>query len=196
MSNHTLNLLDQQELLQLAINAGGAGDSGSAIAYLKEAVSRSDASAKVHYLLGAEYAQIGLYERAIGEMEAAVALDPALAIARLQLAMLWLGANDGARAAEVLQALEQLGEADPLRHFAAGLLHLIRGEHADAARRLQQGIALNTVNPALNGDMRNVITHIEQGAAAGSAATEAPAAAPEADSQHILLSAYTGGQRH
>lgn len=202
MTHPTLALLDQQELLQLALNAGGASDAGSAIGYLKEAVSRADATAQAHYLLGAEYAQIGLYERAIGEMEAAVALDPTLAVARLQLAMLWLGADNGARAAETLRPLEQLGQTEPLRHFGTGLLLLIGGEKAAAADSLREGIALNDANPALNGDMRNVIAHIEQGGAQAVAQDEARAAVQEAapaaeeQSQHILLSAYTGGQRH
>ncbi|MES2347551.1 MAG: hypothetical protein V4641_08265, partial [Pseudomonadota bacterium] len=83
MTPNTLALLDQAELQQLALNASAANDSASAIAYWKEAVSRADATAQARYLLGAEYAQIKMYDRAIGEMEAAVALDPALSIARL-----------------------------------------------------------------------------------------------------------------
>jgi tetratricopeptide (TPR) repeat protein len=187
-------MLDQAELLQLALNASGAGDSASAIAYLKEAVSRGDASATAHYLLGAEYAQIKMYERAIGEMEAAIALDPNLSIARLQLGMLWLGANNSERAADVLRALEDLSATDPLHQFGAGLQHLIGEQLADALRCLTDGVALNTSNPALNGDMQSIVRQIELAMAGGAA--PAAAAAPEDDSQHVLLSAYTSGPRH
>ena len=196
MTTSTLALLDQAELLQLGLNASTAGDSASAIAYLKEAVSRGDASATAHYLLGAEYAQIKMYERAIGEMEAAIALDPNLSIARLQLGMLWLGANNNERAADVLRALGELGPADPLRLFGAGLQHLISEQLADALRCLTEGVALNASNPALNGDMQSIMRHIELVQAGGAQAAAAVAAPQDDDSQHVLLSAYTSGPRH
>ena len=201
MTPNTLALLDQAELQQLALNASAANDSASAIAYWKEAVSRADATAQSHYLLGAEYAQIKMYDRAIGEMEAAIALDPALSIARLQLGMLWLGANDAARAADVLRTLDELGSGDPLRQFGAGLRHLIREELPEALRCLGEGVTLNTANPPLNHDMQSVMRQIElvqagaattTGATAAAAPASAPAEAGADDSQHILLSAYTG----
>ncbi len=196
MTNATLAMLDQTELFQLGLNASTSGDSGSAIAYLKEATARADASALAHYLLGAEYAQIKLYERAIDAMEAAIALDPALAIARLQLAMLWLGANDNARATVTLAPLQELAPHDPLQRFGSGLLHLVRGELAEAQRCLGEGVALNTANPALNGDMQRVMREIET-LQSGAAAPAAPAVASQPDGgQHILLSAYTGNDRH
>ena len=181
---NTLALLDQAELMQLALNASTGDDSGAAIAYLKETVGRADATAFAHYLLGAEYAQIGLYERAIGQMEAAIAQDPALSVARLQLGMLWLGANQAARALDVLAVLQELGEQDPLRHFGAGLIALTQEDKGAALQALAQGVALNTVNPALNGDMQRIMRQLEEGAAPA-----APAAAD--DSQHVLLSAYS-----
>lgn len=195
MSNGTFAMLDQAELQQLALNASANNDSASAIAYMKEAVSRADATANAHYLLGAEYAQIKMYERAIGEMEAAIALAPALSVARLQLGMLWLGQNQPARASEVLLPLDELGDADPLSQFGAGLRHLVADDLAAALRCLAEGVALNTVNPALNNDMRSIMRQIESTQAGGDAAAPAPEAAPAEDSQHIMLSAYTG-QRH
>ncbi|MRW94184.1 hypothetical protein GJ699_29845 [Duganella sp. FT80W] len=192
MTNSTLAMLDQAELQQLALNASTSGDSASAIAYLKEAVSRADATAIAHYLLGAEYAQIKMYQRGIDEMEAAIALDPALSIARLQLALLWLGQDRGARAGEVLQPLTELADSNPLHHFGHGLLHLIRDERSEALRALGQGVALNSVNPALNGDMQNIMRHLEQVPADAAAAPESAAVE---EGQHLFLSAYTG-QRH
>ena len=90
MSNSILAGLDQAERMQLALQAGAANEAGSAIAYLKEAVARPDATAQAHYLLGAEYAQLGMFDRAAGEMEAALALDQTLYTARLQLGLLCL----------------------------------------------------------------------------------------------------------
>ncbi len=195
MTTATLASLDQTELFQLGLNASTAGDSGSAIAYLKEAVARADGTAPAHYILGAEYAQIKLYDRAIDEMEAAIALDPALGIARLQLGMLWLGANNSDRAAETLAGLNDLPAQDPLQRFGAGLQHLIRNEPDAALSCLAEGVALNQSNPALNGDMQRIMREIESMQAGGVTAAAAPLL-PVADevSQHILLSAYAGNK--
>lgn len=201
MTRPTLSMLDQAELLQLAKNASGGDDPAAAIAYLKEAVSRTDATGAAHYLLGAEYAQIGMYERAVGEMESALALDPALATARLQLGLLWLGGGTVDRAESVLAPLAELPPDDPLRHFGAGLVLLIKNRLGDAAARLEQGIALNRSNAPLNNDMRKIIDeigHVQPGATSGaSSAAHTASAAPAAeDTQHILLSAYKGNTTH
>lgn len=196
MTIGTLAMLDQEELLQLGLKASAENDSGSAIAYLKEAVSRADGNAVAHYILGAEYAQIKMYQRAIGEMEAAIALDPALSIARLQLGLLWLGADDTARAAEVLGPLAELGAQNALHQFGAGLQHLIDENLPEALRCLAEGVALNTANPALNLDMQGIMRAIEQ-RQSGAAASPAPLAAAPGDAgqeRHVLLSAYTGNE--
>lgn len=201
MTNATLNMLDQAELLQLAKNASSANDSASAISYLKEAVSRPDATGAAHYLLGAQYAQIGMYERAVSEMDSALALDPALATARLQLGLLWLGNGTVERAESVLAPLAELSPDDALRHFGAGLGLLIRNQLDEAVARLEQGIALNASNAPLNNDMRKIIDEIAR-VRAGAAPVAVPAAQLEPatpaaeDTQHVLLSAYTGNTTH
>jgi tetratricopeptide (TPR) repeat protein len=197
MNAGTLAMLDQQELFQLALKAGGSGDAGAAIAYLKEAVSRPDATANAHYMLGAEYAQLQMYDRAADELEAALALDPALATARLQLGLLWLGAGDGARAAGVLQPLTEGGVAEALAYFGAGLLHLIGDDLPAARASLLAGIALNTSNAPLNADMQGIVAEID--ARLGGAQPAAPASEePEQEdgSHHLFLSAYAGNTTH
>lgn len=198
MSNSILAGLDQAELMQLALQAGAAGEAGGAIAYLKEAVARPDATAQAHYLLGAEYAQLGMFDRASGEMEAALALDQTLYTARLQLGLLWLGANQAARAADVLAPLREAGVPAALQHFGGGLLQLIADDLAGARAELEQGMAANTVNPPLNGDMQRIVDEINARLAAGAAAPAAAAtpAEPEGDGQHLLLSAYAGHLKH
>lgn len=188
MTTTVLSMLDQAELMQLAQTAGAGDDAGAAIAYLKEAVSRSDATAFAHFLLGAEYAQIKMYDRAVEEMEAAVALDPALSIARLQLGLLWLTSGVAERALGVLAPLEELGASDPMRAFAAGLRCLIGDQFDAAIAHLEEGIVLNTANAALNGDMQQLIDGIR---------TVAGGATDKGDEgQHLFLSAYTGNTSH
>jgi tetratricopeptide (TPR) repeat protein len=194
MSQASMAILDQTELFQLASNASANNDSASAIAYLKEAVGRADATAAAHYLLGAEYAQIHMYERAVGEMERALALDPALSVARLQLGLLWLTSGGADRADTVLAPLAELPANEALRHFGAGLRHLIKDQMDEAVARLEQGIALNTANAPLNGDMLNILGEIARLRAGGAPATASAGLAE--DSPHILLSAYTGNTSH
>ena len=201
MSTTTLSLLDQAELLQLALNASAANDSGTAIAYLKEATSRPDATAIAHYILGAEYAQSKLYERAAVEMGKAVEIDPGLSIARLQLGLLWLSGAAADKAVEVLTPLMDLSETDPLRLFGKGLCHLIKDEFIDATECLQNGIKLNETNPALNSDMQKILNEIvvvlNKAETPQVMVAEAPKEGEEEeDGQHVLLSAYTRGTSH
>ena len=96
MTTASIAALDQVELVKLALDASRNSNHGVALAYLKEAVSRADATATAHHLLGAEYAQIQMMDRAIVEMEAALALDATLATARLQLGLLLMGTGASA----------------------------------------------------------------------------------------------------
>lgn len=199
MTNANLAALNQDELFQTALDAGASGDSALAFASLREAAGRPDAGAMTHYLLGAEHAQAGQYDQAIAAMEAALALGPGLHVARLQLGMLYLGGQDAERGVEVLAALERLDDFHPLRHFAAGLSLLTRGEATAALAALEQGISLNFDHPALSADMRRVVGEIVgQGMADAAQPSPEPTAVPIADegSQHVLLSAYTSNRSY
>jgi tetratricopeptide (TPR) repeat protein len=199
MTNANLAALNQEELFQTALDSGAGGDSDMAIASLKEAAGRADATAMTHYVLGAEQAQAGRYDHAIEAMEAALALDPGLHVARLQLGMLYLGRQDAERGVEVLALLERLDAFHPLRHFASGLVSLTRGDPAAALAALEQGIGLNFDYPTLSVDMRRVATEIVgQGVADAAPPAPEPTAVPVADEggQHVLLSAYTSNRSY
>lgn len=189
----TLARLDQAELLQLALRAGAADDAAGAIACLKEAAGRSDANGTTHYLLGAEYAQIGLYDRAADAMEMALAIDPSLALVRLQLGLLWMTRADAARSAQVLAPLDDLAPGDPLAYFGRGLRQLAVDEFDVARRSLQAGIAANTANAPLNADMQRIIDQIDALAPPG----EAGQPIDQAElARQLMLSAYNGNTSH
>ncbi len=197
MTTASIAALDQMELLKLALDASRNSNHGAALAYLKEAVSRTDATATVHHLLGAEYAQIQMMDRAIVEMEAALALDSTLSTARLQLGLLLMGtgANAAARALAVLQPLDGLHADDALRYFGQGLSLLIRDEYQNAITLLIKGMELNASNAALNIDMQKIITEIgklPQEVLNKSRDTDGLPEDPSA--RHIFLSAYTGSR--
>src|ERR1044071_3503357 len=109
--------LDQEELVHLATEASGQQRHGDAIEYLKQSLAKSK-NFKALYLLAAEHAQIGLTERAIGEFQQALELQPGMSAARFQLGLLFLC---NARADEALDAwkpLEKAAAGDPYAVFA------------------------------------------------------------------------------
>ena len=93
-------------------------------------------------------------------MRHAVDLAPDYAIARFQLGFLLLTSGEPHAAQEAWGPLYALSTDNYLRLFVLGLCHLIRDEFADAIRVLQDGIALNRNNPAMNRDMKLIIDEV------------------------------------
>ena len=115
----TPDTLTQAELLALALEATRRSDSGHAMAYLKQAAARADATPEACFLLGSEYAQIGLVEDALAHLHRAVALAPNYAIARFQLGLLHLTNAQPDEALAVWAPLADLGLEHPLAALRA-----------------------------------------------------------------------------
>jgi Flp pilus assembly protein TadD len=182
--------LDDQELLHLAIEASSKQRHGDAIQYLKEAAATSKRNAKVHFLLGAEHAQIGLFDRAIEDMRTALEIDPSLVPARFQLGLIFLTRGNVQEASAIWNRLDKLAESDPYLHFKRGLERLVQDDFSGCEESLARGMKLNTSNPALNQDMQRVLDEV---AAKRSVAAPGGPDAPEQPG-HVLLSAYTRTQ--
>jgi tetratricopeptide (TPR) repeat protein len=189
MSTNTAERLDADELLHLAIRASEADKHEESISFLKRAVDIAPKNGKIHYLLGAEHAQIGLYERAMEEMRHAVNLNPTLYTAHFQLGLLYVTSGQPDQAKAAWQALDSLGPNDPLFLFKSGLLHLVNDEFPQAIEYLKKGLTTNQANEALNRDMRRIIADIEK-LMASPGQTTAQQSSPKAGDQHVLLSAY------
>jgi tetratricopeptide (TPR) repeat protein len=174
--------MNVDELTRKALEASAHEDSEGAITCLKEAIEVDGQAALPRYLLGAEYAQIGLIDRAVAEMSRAVSSDPGLAIARFQLGLLHLTSGRVEEAAATWQRLDALGELHPLRLFKEGLLQMARDRFAEAKFLIEEGLARHSGNTPLDADMRKVLAQIERAEAPGDGA----------GSEHILLSAYRG----
>jgi len=174
--------LTQDELLHLAIEAARRGDHGSAISYLKDGTTRFPEDAKLAYLLGAEYAQISLYDKAEVEMGRSIQLDPDLLTACFQLGLLQLSQGKLEEAKLTWQGLDKLPTDNALQLFRSGLQYLAEDQYAQAKEALEQGISVNTFSPDLNRDMQNVLSSIPL------EATDTPA--PPATAEHVWLSAY------
>ncbi|MGM9514313.1 tetratricopeptide repeat protein [Roseateles sp. DB2] len=197
-----LQHLSQQELLGLALDAFKREDNGRALAYLKEAGAREDASSQILFMLGSEYAQIGMIPEAKAILNKAALALPALPLARFQLGLLHLSTGELDQARSVWQPLLDLSATSPasyLQCFAQGLLDVSTESWDSARAALQEGIALNTENAALNKDMQGVLDRM----AAMASATTSQATMPEAntpadpapataelEASHLFISAY------
>lgn len=178
MKTATRETLDVDELFQLALRASQADRHEDALSYLKRALALDPDNGKIHYMLGAEHAQIGLYDRAVQDMARAVELDPELHTAQFQLGLLHITAQRVAEAEAAWKPLDKLGKQHPLYLFKAGMLHLARDEFSACVQCLREGIKLNTGNLALNNDMQRILNDAEALLNSAAPAKPAPAAAP------------------
>lgn len=155
--------LDAEELLHVALAAGLEGRHDRAIALLKQSWALDPSNAATLYCLGAEHAQIGLYERAMSEMERAIEMQPELDMARLQLGMLCLTCGHPDRGEAALKHLVDRDESDALGHFARGLVALVHDNLQNSIRSLEQGLGLNVSNEPLNYDMARLLESLKAG---------------------------------
>jgi len=149
--------LDPQELKFLAIQASRGNQSDQALLYLKQAIRQAPQDGELHYLLAAEHAQLGMYDRAADEMEHALTLAPGMHTARLQLGLLYLTEANVEASTRTLEPLSLLEEDNCFRLFSAGLLHLMHDRFPECRAALTRGIARNVQNDALNGDMQKIL---------------------------------------
>jgi tetratricopeptide (TPR) repeat protein len=185
--------LDDSELLHLAIRASKENRHEDAIGLLKQALEIAPGNAKAHYMLGAEHAEIGMYDRAADEMAKATELDPSLVTAHFQLGLLHITSARVDHAQKAWEPLDELGAEHPLYLFKTGLLHLAHDEFDECVQMLEKGISLNNANEALNNDMRRILSDASARSTKGTSsdkATEAGAKPKAQYPKHVLLSAY------
>ncbi len=118
--------------------------------------------ARLHFLKGSLLAGRQDYTAARAAMRHAVDLAPDYGIARFQLGFLLLTSAEPHAAQEAWGPLHALPTDNYLRLFATGLGHMIRDEFADAIKLLQDGIARNQENPAMNRDMHLLIDEMRK----------------------------------
>lgn len=150
--------LTQDELLHLAVEATRRGEHGSSISYLKEGVSRFPDDAKLAYVLGAEFAQIGIYDKAEYEMQRAIIIDPELYTASFQLGLLQMTLGKVEEAKLSWKNIDNLPKEHSLWLFKTGLEHLSSDQYLEARRLLEQGVESNDFSPELNRDMDVILS--------------------------------------
>lgn len=181
--------LTAEELLHLAMQASNTGKNKEAIEYLKQASLLDSADGNIHYMLGAMYAQIGMYEQAMLSMGTALDRDPTLDTARFQLGLLYLTSGDVDQASHVWKELDHLAPTNYLYLFKTGLLELANNELETALQSLIHGIEANASNEALNSDMAKIIDDINYalGTPTDSVGESQARISPQG---HAFLSAY------
>lgn len=159
-------MIDTEERFHLALHAASMGQPHVCVPYLRQVLQEQPTHARAMHLLAAQHAEIGLYERAISGMKAALAIEPQLEIARFQLGLLLLDGNRRAEAKESLAALS--GSSAPgLPAFAAAMIALADDDLQVARAKLALGL-MQSRNSPLASLMQRVLDglHVRDEAAA------------------------------
>lgn len=179
------------EALQSGLAAMERQDIGVAEIQLRAAVAMRPESHQAHYLLGATLAQAGRAIDAENSFLACLGVAPDFGIARFQLGLLQIVGSRLDHGCATLRPLTILSDGNYLKWFAQGLIELVRGDQSAAVQSLEQGLALNQQIPALNHDVRGILSRVQ--AAVGSSTKPAGGAAAAEDSSsspHFLIAGY------
>jgi tetratricopeptide (TPR) repeat protein len=150
---------DAQEYIHLALHASAAGNAHACMTYLKDALRQEPDNATALYLLAVQHAEIGLTERAISGMRAALEIAPALEIARFQLGLLLVDRNALADARGSFGALQMSDDA-ALRSCSIAMIAVCDGEVLLAREKLTQALSSCNANAALSDLMRRMLERL------------------------------------
>jgi tetratricopeptide (TPR) repeat protein len=153
-------MLDADEYFHLALYASAMSDPHACISYLDEVLQRQPANARALYLRAAQHAELGLTGRAVSGINEALAIEPALEIARFHLGLLLLLERDRREEAK-RSFLELSGSADhALRASAEALAALADDDIAAARAMLALNFTLVAKDPALTVLLKRVFEHL------------------------------------
>ena len=141
-----------------------------------------------HLLIGSEHASAGDMAAAETAFAHAVLLAPDFPLARYQLGLLQFSSQRAALAQLTWGPLLSLGPADSLGHFVRGFTALAQERLVECAQHLEAGLACVDANPAVAGDVRQVLEAVR-----GLAAKAHGDHSAEPAANHVLLAAYGRG---
>lgn len=151
--------VNAEQLFDLALQASKANDTQKSIGLIKAAIEQSPQDARMRYMLGSLYANIGIYDKAVRNMEKSLELDQNYGIARFHLGLLYLMSGRQADAESTWAPLESNGEDHYLTLFKTGLLKIANDDIDHGIQLIKAGIDKNQLNDSLNKDMETVIAH-------------------------------------
>lgn len=177
--------LDADEYFHLALHASTARDYHACLSYLQEVLQQQPSNARALYLRAVQHAELGLPERAVSGMKAALEIEPGLEMARFQLGLLLLfNSNRPTEAKQYLLELTNCGDA-AMSAYAEALVAVADRDTALAKQKLALGLSQSSTNQPLSSLMRRLLAHLD----GGSSATDND----EAERDQISLGAYRQG---
>ncbi|WNO11354.1 tetratricopeptide repeat protein [Teredinibacter sp. KSP-S5-2] len=174
-------MLDAEELLHLAMKNIQENKSTEALDLLNKCVQIEPNNALAIYLIAAQHAEIGMYDRAQAGMEKALDLDPSLEMASLQLGLLYGHKEELDKAIATWTSLIEKTSSQYIKTFCLGLTAICEDKIERGLELLEQGKKENQDNPALNVSIQNIIDSL----GSDESATEQPI-----ESDSTFLGAY------
>ena len=175
------------QLLEAGAAASSRNESALAVRLFEQAVDAAPSWAMPHFMLGSEFAAMGDWAKAEGELANAVLLDPQLRIARYQLGLLQLTCGRAAAALVTWQPLLADAADDGLAEFVGGFSAWVRDDFDGAASQFRAGMSRPDVNPAAATDVQRTLDSIAHGPSRGDA-TAPPETSPSPS--HVLVANY------
>lgn len=155
-------MLDVEEYFHLALHASSVGDPHACLTYLRQVLQQEPKNSGAMYLLATVHAELGLVDRAIRGFESVLAVNPRLAIARLQLAMLLL-LFDTKRRAEAKTHLMYVTAArdETLQTYAEALIAFAYDDIPRAVKKLELAISTAADDTQFISLMRRLLDHLK-----------------------------------
>ena len=166
-------MFDVEERLHLALHAAAVGQHHVCMTHLKAILRWQPKHAWATYLLAVQHSELGLHDRAVRGLQAALAIEPELQIARFHIGMLLLEQHRHPEARESFAALGGSSDTD-LRLFAEAMIAFLDDDLKVAREKLATGLASSARNRASGGLIQHVLRAISQSepAVSGSAAQD------------------------
>ena len=155
--------LDADEYFHLALHASSVGDHHACMSYLAEVLQQQPANARALYLRAVQHAELGLTERAVSGIKAALAIEPGLEIARLQLGLLLLDGIDGRKRSSICSRLVRSGDLSCARlpRRCSRLPTTTSRRHVKSS---PFGLAQTSNNQPLAALVKRLLEHLSDGA--------------------------------
>ncbi|HKQ31136.1 MAG TPA: hypothetical protein VJS66_07625 [Burkholderiales bacterium] len=189
--------LDADELLHLALDASRRGRTEDSLVTLKRAMEIAPNDARIHYVLGSLYNQIGMIERAEKHLQHATTFQPAMENARFELGWLYWSTGRADTAAQTWKAFDDHGKEHPIYLFKTGLLHLAKNEYNECEKNLRLGLSVNGGNVPYASEMAQLHQRVSTYLATLKAptTTETQPAAPKPENVPAPKAAAPAGSR-
>jgi tetratricopeptide (TPR) repeat protein len=177
-------MFEFDEYIHLAAHAARTQDHHASMGYLKQALQQQPRSAVAISMLAGEHAALGLHRRAIQGLATALAIEPRMSAARIQLGLLLLGGNQGKEAKAQFSKLAEGADAS-LRGYSEGLLALADGQLSVAREKIAAAISAKSGDAMVQTIMKQVLEQLAPRTSPQRAPVNQQASGPE-----ISLGAY------